>query len=123
MSHSCKSIGCAVPVHTGLDFCHDCEAFANADPNQEEFDFDDSDQLLSSSSKAPHFRPNKNKSDIDVYAIHQMFGIQDCSGCIQHASTKLLLSSDNLTGKPRHQDIREARDILSRWLELQVDNT
>ena len=53
-----------------------------------------------------------------VLSQAQLFEINDCSGCLQQASTKLLLSSDNLTCKPLVQDITDARDILNRWLEL-----
>ena len=56
--------------------------------------------------------------EIDVYAVHQLFDIQDPSGCIQHASKKLLLSGCRTGGKSMYTDIREARDSLNRWLEL-----
>ena len=57
-------------------------------------------------------------TEVDVYAVHHLFAIQDSSGAIQHASKKLLLSGVRTGGKSKHQDIKEARDTLSRWLEL-----
>ena len=63
----------------------------------------------------------KNVSDVeevDVYHVHQIFNIQDPSGAIQHASKKLLLSGVRTGGKSFYDDIREARDTLNRWLQL-----
>jgi hypothetical protein len=53
-------------------------------------------------------------SEIDVFAINQLFQVNDPSGCLQHAIQKLLLSGN----KPSSQSIREARDTLTRWLQL-----
>lgn len=55
---------------------------------------------------------------IDPYAVHHLFGIQDCSGMLQHASKKLLLSGIRTGNKSKFKDIKEARDTLNRWLEL-----
>lgn len=55
---------------------------------------------------------------IDVYAVHDLFGIDDASGAIQHASKKLLLSGVRTGGKSKIDDVREARDTLNRWLEM-----
>ena len=55
---------------------------------------------------------------VDVYQVHQLFGIDDPSGAIQHASKKLLLSGHRTGGKSKYTDICEARDTLNRWLEL-----
>ena len=63
----------------------------------------------------------KDVSDIrmlDVYTVHKLFGINDPSGAIQHASKKLLLSGVRTGGKSMYQDIKEARDTLNRWLEM-----
>ena len=56
--------------------------------------------------------------EIDVYAVHKIFNIQDPSGAIQHASKKLLLSGVRTGGKSFYDDVKEARDTLNRWLEL-----
>ena len=56
--------------------------------------------------------------EVDVYHVHKIFSIQDPSGAIQHASKKLLLSGVRTGGKSFYDDIREARDTLNRWLEI-----
>ena len=38
---------------------------------------------------------------VDVYQVHHLFGIEDWSGCIQHASKKLLLSGVRTGGKTK----------------------
>lgn len=65
-----------------------------------------------------YFRDVSHLTHIDVYAVHQLFGINDPSGCIQHASKKLLLSGTRTGGKSALDDIREARDTLNRYLEM-----
>lgn len=60
----------------------------------------------------------KDWDTIDVYGVHQIFVINDPSGCIQHASKKLLLSGVRTGNKTAFQDVREARDSLNRWLQL-----
>lgn len=57
-------------------------------------------------------------NEIDVYQVHNLFDVQDASGCLQHASKKLLLSGVRTGGKSKHDDIREARDTLTRWLDI-----
>ena len=59
-------------------------------------------------------------TEIDVYAVHRIFNIQDPSGMLQHASKKLLLSGIRTGGKSFADDVREARDTLNRWLELET---
>lgn len=65
-----------------------------------------------------YFKNVSDLTEIDVYAVHNVFGIDDPAGCIQHASKKLLLSGVRTGGKSKHDDIREARDTLNRWLEI-----
>lgn len=65
-----------------------------------------------------YFKDVTNLREIDVYLVHQLFGIDDPSGAIQHASKKLLLSGVRTGGKSKYEDIREARDTLNRWLEI-----
>lgn len=55
---------------------------------------------------------------IDVYGVHQIFEVQDHSGSLQHASKKILLSGVRTGKKTKYQDIKEARDALDRWLQL-----
>ena len=70
-----------------------------------------------------YYKDVSNIDSIDVYGIHQIFGIDDPSGCIQHASKKLLLSGVRTGGKSKFKDIKEARDTLNRWLELNPETT
>lgn len=69
--------------------------------------------------KYPKYYKDVSKLEaLDVYQVHQLFGIDDPSGAIQHASKKLLLSGNRTGGKSKFTDIREARDTLNRWLEM-----
>lgn len=65
-----------------------------------------------------YYRDVSSLQWLDVYMVHKLFQIDDPSGAIQHASKKLLLSGSRTGGKSRYDDIREARDTLSRWLEM-----
>lgn len=65
-----------------------------------------------------YYKDVSNVEEVDVYHVHQIFNIQDPSGAIQHASKKLLLSGVRTGGKSFYDDIREARDTLNRWLQL-----
>jgi hypothetical protein len=64
------------------------------------------------------YKPVGDTAEIDVFAINQMFRVQDPSGCLQHAIRKLLMSSSRPTP---NADIREARDTLTRWLQLNME--
>lgn len=76
-------------------------------------------EKLSLSAKYPkYYKDVTHLCEVDVYQIHQLFDIQDPSGALQHASKKLLLSGVRTGGKSKYDDIREARDTLDRWLEI-----
>ena len=60
----------------------------------------------------------KGWDSIDVYGVHQIFCIADPSGALQHASKKILLSGVRTGGKSQFKDIKEARDALNRWLQM-----
>ena len=71
--------------------------------------------------KYPQYYKDVSDLDvIDVYRVHNLFNIDDSSGCLQHASKKLLLSGVRTGGKDKFKDIKEARDTLTRWLEINV---
>lgn len=79
--------------------------------------------MLSIADKYPkYYKKVEGVDAIDVYAVHKLFNIQDPSGAIQHASKKLLLSGVRTGGKSAYDDIKEARDTLTRWLELEKPN-
>ena len=65
-----------------------------------------------------YYKSTQGMTEVDVYAVLKLFDIQDSSGAIHHATKKLLLSGVRTGGKTKHQDITEARDTLTRWLEL-----
>lgn len=54
-------------------------------------------------------------SEIDIYGVHHLFQMPDPSGCLQEASRKLLNSG---ASKSRFLDVKAARDLLTRWLQL-----
>lgn len=70
-----------------------------------------------------YFKDVSKLQEVDVYMIHTLFNIQDPSGAIQHASKKLLLSGVRTGGKSFYDDVREARDTLNRWLEINKPTT
>lgn len=55
---------------------------------------------------------------IDVYGVCKLFPVADDSGCINHATKKLLVPGVRTGGKTMYQDVKEARDSLNRWLQL-----
>lgn len=57
-------------------------------------------------------------TSLDIYAICALFPVTDDSGCINHARKKLLIPGTRTGGKSLYDDIKEARDTLNRWLEL-----
>lgn len=59
-------------------------------------------------------------TEIDTYGVNLLFPVDDPTGCIIHARKKLLVPGTRTGGKSMVDDIREARDTLSRWLELQA---
>lgn len=65
-----------------------------------------------------YYKDVSHISVIDVYGVHKLFNVNDSSGAIQHASKKLLLSGVRTGGKSMFKDVKEARDTLTRWLEL-----
>lgn len=65
-----------------------------------------------------YYKDVSELDEIDVYATHLVFQINDPSGCIHHSSKKLLLSGARTGGKPAWKDIKEARDTLTRYLQL-----
>lgn len=107
--YQCKSLHCSNPAHQTSDFCVEC-----LDKQESQH------SLKTMAEKYPaYYKSVGDMSEVDVYAIHHLFNLQDPSGAIHHASKKLLLSGVRTGGKSVKDDIREARDTLNRWLELQ----
>lgn len=107
---TCKSIGCNEEAAENSDFCMTClEKAANANSEVP--------QKLSERYPA-YYKDVGDLTEVDVYAVHNLFQINDPSGCIHHASKKLLLSGVRTGGKSVYKDIKEARDTLTRWLQI-----
>lgn len=96
--HQCRAIGCPNLAVENEDFCTDCLEVVKADLDDLEVE-----------------RIPVNK--LDPFLVNQLFDIQDPSGCIQHASRNLLLSNQD-GGQHMLQRIKEARNALNRWLEI-----
>lgn len=115
--HICKTIGCPGTTSSDQDFCDDCLGQNIQQTLQQ------SEETRSLSDKYPqYYKSVGHLTEIDVYAVHQLFSIQDSSGCLQHSSKKLLLSGVRTGGKSAYHDIKEARDTLTRWLQLNPEN-
>jgi hypothetical protein len=65
-----------------------------------------------------YFRDVSQLKEIDVYMVHGLFRVKDDTGCLHHASKKLLLSGQRNGKKTLRQDVKEARDTLTRWLQI-----
>lgn len=114
---SCKYIGCTNTASSGSDFCTECLNQVSPIGVQ-----NTSETTILSSKYPQYYKDVGDMTEIDVYAVHHLFNIQDPSGCIQHASKKLLLSGVRTGGKSAYKDIKEARDTLSRWLQLNQEH-
>jgi len=114
----CKSIGCDYIPKKGEDFCLD---YINEISTTAAHHIEENKPMA---ERYPHYYKRVDGlMEIDVYAVHNLFNIQDPSGAIQHASKKLLLSGVRTGGKSQFKDIREARDTLTRWLQLNIEKT
>jgi len=107
----CASIGCTNITSPLEDFCSYCNGKVRGGTV-------DAEPLAMSAKYPKYFKDVSELTEVDVYRLHHLFEIDDASGCIHHASKKLLLSGVRTGGKSKYQDIKEARDTLNRWLEL-----
>ena len=112
--------------HAAYEPCPMCvlaDKAAKEEGKQPAYDPDDVAFVRAESSIAErypqYYKDVRHLEAVDVYQVHQLFGIDDCSGCIQHASKKLLLSGARTGGKPKRKDVEEARDTLTRWLQME----
>lgn len=129
----CKAILCNKEAVGNYDFCTSCidkyvlaimagEMHAVEEEEEtsscEECAYHPDNELSLSEKYPQYFKDVSELHEIDVYKVHQLFNVNDPSGAIQHASKKLLLSGVRTGGKSQYDDIREARDTLTRWLEI-----
>lgn len=111
----CKAIQCKREAVNENDFCATCQMLGPYAPMNTETFFP---KKTMSQQYPQYYKDVSTLAELDVYTVHQLFDIQDSSGAIQHASKKLLLSGVRTGGKSAHDDVREARDTLNRWLQL-----
>jgi hypothetical protein len=65
-----------------------------------------------------YFKDVTEVTEMDTYLLNTIFPVQDDSGCLLHARKKLLIPGVRSGAKPMAKDIREARDTLNRWLQI-----
>jgi len=112
----CKSIGCLNTAEHGQDFCEQCS-------QKNLFDLSETETNQPLSEKYPqYYKLVGDLTEVDVYAVHHLFNLTDPSGCLHHSSKKILLSGVRTGGKSAYKDIKEARDTLTRWLQLNTPN-
>lgn len=71
--------------------------------------------------KHSHYKKDVSHLDmIDVYRVCDLWGVG--GGPIEHAIKKLLCSGIR-GAKDKQQDIQEAIDSLTRWQEMQKENS
>lgn len=66
-----------------------------------------------------YFKDVRHLDYIDIYQICKLFPVDDDSGAIVHARKKLLVAGGRGAGKDMIKDITEARDTLSRYLQIE----
>ena len=123
MASICRSIGCTNHTHSPMeDFCEECRSIDIRNQSPAPSKEDHLNEPTTMAQKYPkYYKPVGNLTEVDVYAVHKLFNVQDPSGAIQHASKKLLLSGVRTGGKSKYDDVREARDTLTRWMQLHDD--
>lgn len=114
---SCTVMGCNNEVPAGQLRCDECIITGNGKNPRNNTSASSDVQM---SSKYPkYYKPiPPGTTDLDVYGVCQMFPVKDDTGCINHARKKLLVPGTRTGGKSFRDDIKEARDTLTRWLEL-----
>lgn len=68
-----------------------------------------------------YYRDVSHLEVVDVYRVIDLFGVTDATA--QHALKKLLLSGVRTGGKSIEQDLKEARDTLSRGLAMRAEDS
>ena len=69
-----------------------------------------------------YFKDVTHLTEVDVYRVCKLFGINDPSGALQHAIKKLLVAGGRGAGKDETRDIKEAIDTLQRYLEMKRED-
>jgi len=66
-----------------------------------------------------YFKPTKEFDEIDTYLLCRIWKVKDDSGALHHALKKML-DAGKRGNKDKLKDIREARDTLNRYLEIEA---
>ena len=114
-----------LPIHIKMTYQSQAqyEQMPKSGTNMPEMGTDKREKSKSLAERYPqYYKSVRHLEHVDVYRVHELFGIDDLSGCLQHASKKILLSGVRTGGKPKIKDIMEARDTLTRWLEMQPED-
>lgn len=131
----CASKSCRNKATHGKMFCDPCSQQLQADTKRQtvtatntakmpETPTDDSHTRRSNDVKMSFRYPKYYKevpagvTELDIYMVCHIFQVQDYSGALHHAIKKLLLPGVRTGGKSRRDDVKEARDTLNRWLEI-----
>jgi hypothetical protein len=67
-----------------------------------------------------YYKDVSHLDSVDVYRVHRLFEVND--PVIHHASKKLLMAGSRTGEKFEIDDIREARDTLTRWLDMEEED-
>ena len=65
-----------------------------------------------------YFKSVAGLTEIDVYRVCELFGVNDPSGATQHAIKKLLLPGQRGAGKDIIKDLKEAADTINRRIQM-----
>ncbi len=88
--------------------------------NSTDMDWGQQNVIDGNSGKYPkYFKSVKHLENIDVYMTHRLFNVNDPA--LHHASKKILMAGERTGEKSMVDDIREARDTLNRWLEMECE--
>lgn len=131
----CSNPSCKVPTVDTEIYCNNCKSAqilaktinSRAEAAQKESTFQQPpvayDRRMSDKYPKYYKRIPDNVKEVDIYAVCQMFPVDDPTGCINHARKKLLVPGTRTGGKSFYKDVKEARDTLNRWLELNPEPT
>lgn len=114
----CKAIGCHAPVSWGTDYCPSCVQDIEINGTNYPQLFPQFCQGEQDLDQSPQERLIHKTAEMDIFDVHHHFHLHDPSGSLHHASRLILLSGNHITGLEQRRAIAEARDALTRWLEL-----
>lgn len=105
--------------------------FGDVDDEEEEYCFiEELKKVLGGEYKHPenpmtterkhshYFKDVRHLDYVDIYQVCKLFEVEDSSHCTQHSIKKLLMSGKR-GAKDKIKDITEARDTLSRYLQIE----